>query len=99
MAELTEDSVRNIVREELREELQLFRREMHQAMGAHTSSIRQDIRAIKNVLGKHGMMLQSLQSDVNSLKVSYRTQSGEMHRIGVLLEDLDYRFRTVTELR
>lgn len=98
------DDMRTIIREEVgpivREEVRpIIREEVAATLHEAVQPLREDIAAIKNILGVHGMQLQSLQSEVGAIKTSVRSQSQGMHRLDVLLEDLNDRFAAARELR
>lgn len=96
MANLEDKTLRKIIREETR---QIVREETRQIVREETVDMRADIKIIKEVQGSQSQQLRTLQADMGSLKNSYRGQQREMHRLGVLFEDLDNRFAAVAEVQ
>ncbi len=83
MADLSEEKTQQILRKIVREE---------------TSDIRDDVKLIREAQGQQGMTLQAVQSDLGGLKHSFRAQAKEVHKLGVLFEDLDHCFQAAAEL-
>ena len=79
---------------------------------SEVTNVTEDMRTVKDILGRHGMQLRSLQADVtvlkngyrttqkdvNALKLSYGDQANEVRKLGVLLEDLEDRFQAAGEI-
>lgn len=62
------------------------------------STLKQDVKTVRLVLGNQSIMLGEIRADVRSLKNSSRSQSREIHKLGVLFEDLDDRFQASSEV-
>lgn len=83
MADLTEEKTQQLLRTIVREE---------------TADMRVDVKTIKHVQGQQGVTFRTMQSDLGGLKNSFRAQAREVHKLGVLFEDLDHRFQAASEL-
>jgi len=88
------DQLRQIIREEVRP---IIREEVRPIVREETQSIRQDISAIRQVQGAHGLRLQAITAELGSIKSAMRSQVGETRQLGVLLEDLETRFSAAHE--
>jgi hypothetical protein len=86
--------IRKIVREETAD----IRNDLRKIVREETVDIRDDVKIIKEVQGQQGITLRTMQSDLGGLKNSFRAQTREMHKLGVLFEDLDHRFQAAAEL-
>lgn len=62
------------------------------------SDLKTDVKIIKHVQGQQSNHLRHIQSDVNSLKSSMRSQVEETNRLGTLFEDFESRFEAAGEL-
>lgn len=69
-----------------------LRTEMRSVLSDELKKVRANLQIVKEVQGAQDMRLKALQTDVGSLKKAVRNHSKEIHKVGVLLEDLDYRF-------
>lgn len=83
-----QDDLRRIIREEVRP---IIREE--------TQDMRGDITQLKDMIGAQGMQLSSVQSDISVIKNTLRYHGSEMHRLDVLLDDMNDRFSAARELR
>lgn len=63
-----------------------------------TDDIRSDIKVIREVQALQSSLLKRTQSDVNSLKSSFRKQVANVRGMSILLEDLEHRFEAGSEL-
>ncbi|HEY5442466.1 MAG TPA: hypothetical protein VIJ68_02930 [Candidatus Saccharimonadales bacterium] len=93
----TQKLLRTIVREETADIRQGFAN-LRKIIQEETADIRADVKTIKAVQGQHGIVLRAMRTDVTGLKTAYRNQAKEVHKLGVLFEDLDYRFQAASEL-
>jgi hypothetical protein len=101
MADLTDKTTQQLLRTIVREETSSLRndlQDLRKTVQAETASIRNDIKTIWQVQGQQGITLRAIQTDVSSLKGAYRDQASEVHKLGVLFEDLDDRFQAASEL-
>jgi len=97
--------LRKIVREEvadIRGDIRLIVREVVREetvdMRADIKALQADTKLIRRVQGQQSITLRAMQSDLGGLKNSFRSQAREMHKLGVLFEDLDHRFQAGNEL-
>jgi hypothetical protein len=64
--------------------------------------VREEVQAetvgIKETLSVHSMQLRQVQSSLSNLTNTIRAHGKEIFRIGVLLEDLEYRFEAGSEI-
>ncbi len=92
--------IRTVVREEI-SPLKLDISDLKQDVSSlkqDVSTIKQDMKTVRLVLGNQSIMLGEVRADVRSLKNSSRSQSRDIHKLGVLFEDLDDRFQASSEV-
>lgn len=97
MADLADTETQELLRTIVRETANLDEK-VRKIIREETAGIRDDVKIIKEVQGQQGITLRTMQSDLGGLKNSFRAQTREMHKLGVLFEDLDHRFQAVAEL-
>lgn len=98
MADVTDKAIQDLIRVLIREEVRIIvQEEVRAIVKEETADMRADVKLIKEVQGSQGLLIRAAQTDLNSLKTSYRKQAQETHRLGVLLEDLDDRFAAAAE--
>ncbi|HEX7632697.1 MAG TPA: hypothetical protein VF401_00060 [Candidatus Saccharimonadales bacterium] len=61
-------------------------------------SLESESKLHRQILGNQSILLRTALTAINSLKSSYRKQAQEVTRLGVLFEDLQYRFEAGGEL-
>lgn len=76
---------RDVIRQEIHQEIR-------QEVGNKLTTIRSDITDIKSAQIGHSNFLRSIQATLTGVKHTVRSQTKEVNRIGILLEDLEYRF-------
>jgi hypothetical protein len=99
-----DEAMRRLIREEvvpiIREEVRpIIREEVRPIIREETQDIRDDLQEVKVVLGTHSLQLKSLQAGMNIANNTLRGHSQEIHRLDVLLEDLQERLAIARELR
>ena len=76
----------------------IVREEVDASVDLKTADMRSDVSVIKQVQGNQSLILRTMNSSLVNLKNSVRAQGKEVARIGILLEDLEYRFEAGGEL-